>query len=104
MPDGRTQGVEIIGYDSASETYTLHSYDNSGNTDVMHARVVNDKWTFEGKLLRFTGGFRDAGDTLAGIWERRPDEGAPWVHWLDVSLSRVHHYVDAPEKAKGRTE
>jgi hypothetical protein len=104
MPDGRTQGVEIIGYDSASGTYTVHSYDSSGNTDVMHARVANDTWTFEGKSLRFTGGFRDGGDTLAGIWEQRPGEGAPWVHWLDVTLSRVNRQVDASGRPKGRTE
>lgn len=97
MPDGRTQGVEIIGYDSASGTYTVHSYDSSGNTDVMHASVANDTWTFEGKSLRFTGGFRDGGDTLAGIWEQRRDEGAPWVHWMDVTLSKTNYQVESRE-------
>ena len=88
MPDGRTQGLEIIGYDSANGTYTVHSYDSSGNTDVMKASVTNDTWTFEGKLLRFTGSFRDDGETLAGIWEQRSDETSRWAPWMNVTLSK----------------
>jgi hypothetical protein len=100
MPDGRTQGVEIIGYDPAKGTYTVHSFDSSGNTDVMDASTANDTWTFEGKLLRFTGRFRDGGATLTGVWEQRLDTGSAWVHWMEVTLSRRNRQVDEPVAAE----
>jgi Protein of unknown function (DUF1579) len=89
MPDGRTQGIEVIGYDSAKGTYTVRSFDSAGNTDIMTGSVASDTWTFEGKSLRFRGGFRDGGNTLAGIWEQRSDDGAPWVYLMDVKLSKI---------------
>jgi hypothetical protein len=90
MPDGRTQGVEILGYDAARATYTVQSFDSAGNTAAMTASVAGDTWTFEGKSLRFRGSFRDGGNTLVGVWDRRADEVADWGHWMDVKLSKVH--------------
>jgi hypothetical protein len=89
MPDGRTQGIEVIGYDAAKGTYTLRSFDSAGNTEIMTGTVTGDTWTFEGKTLRFRGGFRDGGNTLAGMWEQRSDDAAPWVYLMDVKLSKI---------------
>jgi Protein of unknown function (DUF1579) len=89
MPDGRTQGVEILGYDAARATYTVHSFDSAGNADVMTATVADDTWTFEGKSLRFRGSFRDGGKSLVGVWDRRTDDGAGWKQLMDVKLSKV---------------
>jgi hypothetical protein len=89
MPDGRTQGVEILGFDAARGTYVAHSYDSAGNTDVMNATVADDTWTFEGKSLRFRGSFHDRGKSLIGVWDRRTAEGAGWEHLMDVKLSKV---------------
>lgn len=89
MPDGRTQGIEIIGYDAVLGTYTVQSFDSAGNTDVMSAWLADDTWTFEGKSLRFRGGFRDGGKTLAGVWDKRSDERLAWEHSMDVKLSKV---------------
>jgi hypothetical protein len=89
MPDGRTQGVEIIGYDAASQTYPMYSFDSAGNVGTMRAHVDGDAWTFEGESLRFTGGFRDGGETFAGAWEQRSGDGTEWSPWMDIKLSRV---------------
>jgi hypothetical protein len=89
MPDGRTQGVEILGYDAVRAKYTVQSFDSAGNTDVMTAWLADDTWTFEGKSLRFRGGFRDGDKTLAGVWDKRSDERAAWEHSMDVKLSKV---------------
>jgi hypothetical protein len=90
MPDGRTQGVEIIGYDAGNGTYRVHSYDSAGNYDVMTATVTDEMWTFQGKTLRFRGGFHDGGKTLIGIWDKRRDEQAAWEHFMNVKLSKVN--------------
>lgn len=88
MPDGQTQGIEIIGYDAESRTYTMHTFDNQGNAGVMQASVEGDTWTFTGESLRFTGSFRDGGNTIAGMWEQRSQDGSHWIPWLDVTLTK----------------
>lgn len=89
MPDGRTQGIEVIGYDPASDAYSMHSFDSAGRVAVMRASVEREEWTFEGPSLRFTGGFRDGGDTWAGTWTQRSSEGAEWFPWMNITLSKV---------------
>jgi len=93
MPDGRTQGIEILGYDAARATYTVQSFDSAGNSDAMTASVAGDAWTFEGKSLRFRGSFRDGGNRLVGEWDQRTDETADWEHFMDVQLSKVNGRV-----------
>ena len=89
MPDGDTQGIEIIGYDGASSTYPMHSFDSQGNAGVMQASVEGDTWRFTGEALRFTGGFHDEGNTFAGVWEQRSGDGPDWLPWMDIKLTKV---------------
>ena len=88
MPDGETKGIEIIGFDDASGTYPMTSFDNHGSVSVMHAKNDGDRWTFSGEAVRFTGGFQDEGKTFAGVWERRADGGGEWLPWMRVVLTR----------------
>ena len=55
----------------------------------MRANVNGDTWTFEGPSLRFTGSFRDEGKIFGGVWEQRVGEGADWLAWMDIVLSKV---------------
>ena len=55
----------------------------------MQAEVQGDTWTFTGGSVRFTGTFRDGGTTLAGVWERRANEGSKWMPWMDVTLAKL---------------
>jgi Protein of unknown function (DUF1579) len=88
MPDGNTKGIEIIGYDASSKTYPMHSFDSEGNFGIMRASVKGDIWSFAGESLRFKGGFRDGGNTFAGIWEQRSRDGLKWVPWMDIRLRK----------------
>jgi hypothetical protein len=89
MPDGKVQGIEIIGYNRENDSYPMQSFDSRGNTNVMHARLEKDKWTFFGEGIRFTGGFRNYGRVFAGLWELRPGDDAAWQPWMDVRLRKV---------------
>lgn len=66
----------------------MHSFDSSGGTSVMHAKVDGDVWTFEGATMRFTGGFRDDGRVFEGAWESREADGSPWTHAMTVTLQK----------------
>ncbi len=89
LPDRRTQGIEIIGYDGAKGTYPMHSFDSLGNTAVMHASVNGRYWSFTGESLRFTGGFSEDGNTFAGLWEQRSSDRSSWLPWMDITLMRT---------------
>lgn len=80
------EALEVIGWDAERGTYFMRSFDSQGNTGTMRASVRGGTWTFEGDTERFTGAFADGGATIAGRWERR--EGAEWVPWMDVRLTR----------------
>lgn len=89
MPDGRVQGIEIIGYSRESDSYPMHSFDSTGNTTTMQARVEKEEWTFVGEAIRFKGKFRENGKVFAGLWESRSDEDALWRPLMDVTLRKV---------------
>ena len=89
MPDGKVQGIEIIGYNRESRDYPMHSVDNLGKVIVMHARIEGDIWTFSGEGIRFSGGFRENGMVFAGLWELRSDDGSTWQPWMRVRLRKT---------------
>ena len=80
--------IEFIGYDPSSQTYTCHSFDNRGNSDLFQANFRDHTWTIEGKSARFTGVFAITGNTLTGKWEQSND-GLNWLPWMDVKLTKV---------------
>jgi Protein of unknown function (DUF1579) len=63
--------LEFIGYDPSSQTYTCHSFDSRGNSDLFQANFRDPIWTIEGKSSRFTGMFATSGHTLTGKWDRQ---------------------------------
>ncbi len=89
MPQGKVQGIEIIGYKRESNTYPMYSFDSKGNTSLMQARVEKETWTFAGEAIRFTGKFSDNGKIFSGLWEFRPGEDASWQPLMDITLRRV---------------
>lgn len=89
MPDGKIQGIEVIGYSREHDSYPMRSFDSLGNTNLMQARLEMNTWTFVGEGIRFTGGFRDSGRIFAGLWELRSSDGAAWRPWMDVRLRKV---------------
>ncbi len=88
----QTSGIEIIGYDDASDTYPMQSFDNQGRTDILTGSVKQGEWTYEGqsgvKTIRCTLAFSDADNTITGKWEQSGD-GTTWIPWMNVKLARV---------------
>jgi Protein of unknown function (DUF1579) len=80
--------LEFIGYDPSSQTYTCHSFDSRGNSDLFQANFRDPIWTIEGKSSRFTGMFATSGHTLTGKWEQSSD-GVNWLPWMDVKLTKI---------------
>jgi len=60
------------------------SFDSTGNSSGMQGRVEKDEWTFVDETIRFTGGFRDNGKILRGLWEFRSAGGGSWQPLMEV--------------------
>ncbi|HYG38203.1 MAG TPA: DUF1579 family protein [Cytophagales bacterium] len=89
MGNEKNETLEIIGYDEKSNTYPMHYFDNKGNTGSMQANFDNGTWTFLGESMRFTGGFREEGKILSGIWEQSFN-GTEWVPLMDIKLTKAN--------------
>ncbi len=88
MAEGRSEGVEIIGYDAGGGDFAMHAFEGSGAVTTMRAVCDRGEWRFLGDALRFTGRFDGDGRTLSGQWEARDADGA-WAPLMQVRLSRV---------------
>lgn len=86
MPDGRSEGVELIGYDAERGDFGMHSFDNRGSITTMRAVCEDEQWRFVGESLRFTGRFTADRRTLGGQWEVRDAEGE-WAPLRRVDLN-----------------
>jgi hypothetical protein len=86
MPEGNVQGIEVIGYDEGSKSYSMNSFDSLGNSSVMKARIEKDQWTYTGEATRFTGEFNEKETVFSGLWELRDKE--MWQPWMDVKLKK----------------
>jgi hypothetical protein len=54
-------GVEIIGYDADSGTYTSHFFDSQGHVTVDELLYDDGSWTWRGERIRTTSTFSDDG-------------------------------------------
>lgn len=89
LPEGKFIAIEIVGHNPNSDSYTMYSFDSEGSSSIMTGGIELDNWTFVGASKLFTGGFRDEGKVFAGLWERRPDEGADWQPWMELILHKI---------------
>jgi hypothetical protein len=96
LGDDQMACIEIIGYDTSSETYLVRSFYNDGTRNVWQLRERDGIWTFSGDWktnrqtlhVRCTAAFKDAGRTLTGEWEYSGD-GSSWQRFWDTTLMRV---------------
>ena len=88
MPEGKVEGIEIIGYDRESGSYLMHSFDSTGNATLMRGTTEKESWTFTGESVRFRGSFRDGARVFAGVWEMRASDGSGWEPWMEVTLRK----------------
>jgi hypothetical protein len=81
-------GVEIIGYDAASQTYRTHFFDSQGHISSQELTASGDTWKWSGEYTRCTAVFSDQGKTQTAHHERL-DEHGTWVPSMEVVLTRV---------------
>ena len=86
--DADVGGVELIGYDAASQTYRAHFFDSQGTLSTEELTIQGDTCTWTGATTRCTAVFTDHGKTLTAHHERL-DDGGNWVPAMDVTLTRV---------------
>ena len=85
--DDESIGIEIIGYDPSSQTYSTYSFDNHGNFLTYRAALHEKVWKVQGKTERFAGRFSGDAKTLTGTWEKLGSDST-WVPWMDVTLTK----------------
>jgi hypothetical protein len=88
--DEKIEAIEIIGgYDAASGSYPMRSFDNGGNTATMYARVGEDGgWTFADESTRATLVVSDDRNAMTATWERC-DDGTNWLPWMDMTFTKL---------------
>jgi Protein of unknown function (DUF1579) len=67
--DSPINGMEFIGYDAASQTYTSHSFDNHGKILIGQRSFRDGTWSYIGTDYRNTYVFGNDGNTMTIHWE-----------------------------------
>ena len=57
MPQGKVQGIEVIGYMPESDTYPMYSFDSTGNTNLMQSRIEKETWLSSVRLSALLASF-----------------------------------------------
>jgi hypothetical protein len=86
--DERNQTLEVIGFDTQPNEYTMQYYDNKGESGKMKASIKKDIWTFENDKLRFTGTFKDNDNEFSGTWEQS-ENATTWTKMMDINLVKA---------------
>jgi Protein of unknown function (DUF1579) len=81
-------GVEIIGYDPASQKYEVHFFDSQSNSSRHDLTIQDRTWIWQGERTRCTGVFSEDGKTQTAHHERT-DDGVNWVPSMHVTLRKV---------------
>ncbi len=81
-------GVEIIGYDPATQQYFSRFFDSAGNVHEDELSVDGDRWTWRGKNTGCTAVFTENGKVQTAHHIRIDDQGN-WVPSMEVVLTKV---------------
>ena len=89
--DNSGGGVELIGYDAATEKYISHFFDSQGNIVISELTVRDDVWTWLGDWAgeghRATSVFSSDGRIQKCLHERS-DDGVNWQPSMEVVLMK----------------
>jgi hypothetical protein len=90
MDDEDYKVIEIIGgYDAASQTYPMRSFDSRGSIQEMKASVsAEGVWTFVGEIMRATLTVSVDGNSKTARWERSSD-GSNWSPWMEMKFTKA---------------
>jgi hypothetical protein len=85
-------GIAVIGFDEERATYLQHYFDSRGVARVYEMSFADRVWTLvriaPGFSQRFVGILDEAGESIAGAWERSSD-GKTWEHDFDLVYTRA---------------
>jgi Protein of unknown function (DUF1579) len=81
-------GVEILGYDAASQQYRSSFFDSQGHVSTHELTVSGDTWKWSRERTRCTAVFTDQGKTQTAHHERLDEQG-DWVPAMEVTLTKV---------------
>ena len=84
MPIG---GMEVIGYDVASQTYPSQMFDNYGRIHLGQRRIRDGVLSYIGTEYRATSAFRNDGKNMATHWEWL--DGDDWSVLMDSEAVKV---------------
>ncbi len=89
--------ISMIAFDPKSGAYTQHYFDSRGVVRLFAMTFRDGAWTLVRDApdfspldfaQRFTGTFRDDGDTIRGAWDKS-DDGSTWHKDFDLTYRRV---------------
>ena len=78
-------GMEIIGYDVVSQTYSSRFFDNQGNAPTYQVTVRENVWTYIGELQRATFEFSGDGNTMTTHWDWKKNDRENWLPLCDLT-------------------
>jgi hypothetical protein len=91
---GDASCIEIIGYDSKTGSYPVHTFYNNGVTNQWQCHKNGGTWSLTGSWsgnlmqVRCTTVFQNHGDTMVSKWESSSD-GATWRTFWDVKATKL---------------
>jgi hypothetical protein len=81
-------GLEVIGYDPATDQFRTHFFDHTGNAITETLTFRDGIWTWQATRHRCQGVFTDNGRILTAHHERS-DDGLRWAPSMIVTLRKV---------------
>jgi hypothetical protein len=90
MDDEAYTVIEIIGgYDAATKSYPMRSFDSRGEASTMQASIdAKGVWTFAGEKIRATLTVSADRSSMTAQWEQLTD-GENWQHWMDMRFTKI---------------
>ena len=92
MPEA-PDSISIMGCDAANGTYYQLYSDERGVCRVYEMSIGDGRWELwrEGEPFaqRFSATISDDGDTIAGRWEKKAQEGSTWETDFDLAYRKV---------------
>ena len=85
--DRALRGIEILGYDSATNSYFADFFENYGFRPKYQVSVRGREWTFVADSSRATVLFSEDGNRMTVHWDWRPD-GEDWQPLCDRTATK----------------
>jgi Protein of unknown function (DUF1579) len=86
--DAAMNGMEIIGYDAVSQSYTSQLFDSYGRILSGQRSIHDGVWSYTGTEYRVTYTFRNDGNSMATHWEWL--DGDDWFVLADLEGTKLN--------------